>query len=283
MNVWYALVDLLPFEWAQSGSMLFMKNALLAVLVISPLFGLLSTMVVENRMSFFSDALGHSAFTGMAIGTLASAAIDPLWCAVLFSAVFALLFTWVRRRTSLASDTVIGVFSATAVALGIFIATFGGGSFTKFNALLIGDILSVEPAKIGLLALILLLVVILWLCSFNQLMLSSVHPALADSRGIKVFWQEALFSIAIAVVVTISMTWVGLLVINSLLVLPGAAARNLARNMRQYHLFSLLFAIISGVAGLMLSYYLGSSAGASITLCLAVLFAAAFLLRNRRV
>ena len=282
MSVWYALVDLLPFEWAQSGSMLFMKNALLAVLVISPLFGLLSTMVVENRMSFFSDALGHSAFTGMAIGTLASAAIDPLWCAVLFSAVFALLFTWVRRRTSLASDTVIGVFSATAVALGIFIATFGGGSFTKFNALLIGDILSVEPAKIGLLALILLLVVILWLCSFNQLMLSSVHPALADSRGVKVFWQEALFSIAIAVVVTISMTWVGLLVINSLLVLPGAAARNLARNMRQYHLFSLLFAIVSGVAGLMLSYYLGSSAGASITLCLAVLFAAAFLLRNRR-
>lgn len=282
MSVWYALVDLLPFEWAQPGSGFFMKNALLAVLVISPLFGLLSTMVVENRMSFFSDALGHSAFTGMAIGTLASAAIDPLWCAVLFAAAFALLFTWVRRRTSLASDTVIGVFSSTAVALGIFIATFGGGSFTKFNALLIGDILSVEPAKIGLLALILLLVVVLWLLSFNQLMLSSVHPALADSRGIKVFWQEALFSIAIAVVVTISMTWVGLLVINSLLVLPGAAARNLARNTRQYHLFSLVFALVSGVAGLMLSYYLGSSAGASITLCLALLFAAAFLLRTRR-
>ena len=282
MNVWYTIVDLLPFEWAQSGSMFFMKNALLAVLVISPLFGLLSTMVVENKMSFFSDALGHSAFTGMAIGTLLGAVIDPLWCAVLFALVFSLLFTWVRRRTHLASDTVIGVFSSTAVALGIFIATLGGGSFTKFNALLIGDILSVEPGKIGLLALILLLVVVLWLSSFNRLMLSSVHPALADSRGIKVFWQEALFSAAIAVVVTISMTWVGLLVINSLLVLPGAAARNLARNMRQYHLYSLLFAIVSGVAGLMLSYYLGSSAGASITLCLAIIFAVSFPLRNRR-
>ena len=281
MNVWYTIVDLLPFEWAQSGSMFFMKNALLAVLVISPLFGLLSTMVVENKMSFFSDALGHSAFTGMAIGTLFGAVIDPLWCAVLFALVFSLLFTWVRRRTHLASDTVIGVFSSTAVALGIFIATLGGGSFTKFNALLIGDILSVEPGKIGLLALILLLVIVLWLSSFNRLMLSSVHPALADSRGIKVFWQEALFSAAIAVVVTISMTWVGLLVINSLLVLPGAAGRNLARNMRQYHLYSLLFAIVSGVAGLMLSYYLGSSAGASITLCLAVIFAVSFPLRNR--
>lgn len=282
MNIWYSIVDLLPFEWAESGSMFFMKNALLAILVIAPLFGLLSTMVVEQKMSFFSDALGHSAFTGMAIGTLISAAIEPMWCAVLFAIVFALLFTWVRRRTHLASDTVIGVFSSTAVALGIFIATFDGGSFTKFNSLLIGDILSVEPAKIGLLALILLLVVILWLFSFNQLMISSIHPALADSRGIRVFWQEALFSIAIAVVVTLSMTWVGLLVINSLLVLPGAAARNLAKNVRQYHLFSLLFALAAGIAGLMLSYYFGSSAGASITLCLAVIFTGTFLLRKKR-
>ncbi len=282
MNIWYAIVDLLPFEWAESGSMFFMKNALLAILVISPLFGLLSTMVVENKMSFFSDALGHSAFTGMAIGVLISATVNELWCAVIFALFFALLFTFVRRRTDLASDTVIGVFSSTAMALGIFISTLGGGSFTKFNVLLIGDILSVEPAKIGLLALLLLLVIILWLAAFNRLMLSSLYPALADSRGVKVFWQEALFSAAIAVVVTITMTWVGLLVINSLLVLPGAAARNLARNMRQYHLFSLIFAIASGIAGLMLSYYLGSSAGASITLCLAILFLISFLLRKKR-
>ena len=283
MNVWYAIVDILPFEWAEPGSMFVMKNARLAILIISPLFGLLSTMVVGKKMSFFSDALGHSAFTGMAVGTLISAAVDQLWCAVIFAVVFALLFTWVRKKTNLASDTVIGVFSSTAMALGIFISTLNGGSFTKFNALLIGDILSVEPAKIGLLALILLLVIMLWLVSFNQLMLSSIHPALADSRGVKVFWQEALFSVAIAVVVTISMTWVGLLVINSLLVLPGAAARNLARNVRQYHLYSLIFALASGIAGLMLSYYFGSSAGASITLCLAVIFAVSFPLRSRRI
>ena len=263
-----------PFHWQ------FMRNALLAVLVLSPLFGLLSTMVVTSRMSFFSDALGHSAFTGIAIGTLCGLA-DPLWMAVLLAAVFALLFTYVRRKSNMASDTVIGVFSSTAVALGIFIATFGGGSFTQYNSLLIGDILSVEPAKIALLAVILLVVVLLWLCSFNQLMLSSIHPALADSRGVGVFWQEAVFSAAIAVVVTVSMTWVGLLVINSLLVLPAAAARNVARNMRQYHLASLLGALLSGLAGLMTSYYIGSSAGASITLYLAVWFAVTFLLRKK--
>ncbi len=282
MELWYALVDLLPFEWAEPGSMYFMKNALLAVLVISPLFGLLSTMVVESRMSFFSDALGHSAFTGMAIGALAGSIVDPLWCAVFFALAFSLLFTWVSHRSGMANDTVIGVFSSTSVALGIFLATYGGRSFSKFNALLVGDILSVEPKKILLLGGILALTVILWVVSYNQLMFSSVHPTLAASRGIQVFWQEALFSAAVALVVTVSMTWVGLLVINSLLVLPGAAARNLARNLRQYHLLSLVGAVAAGIAGLLTSYYISASAGACITLYLAVWFALTFLLRTKR-
>ena len=280
MEFLYFLIDLLPFEWAEPGSMYFMKHAFLAVLVIAPLFGVLSTMVVHSHMSFFSDALGHSAFTGMAIGALFGFG-EPTWAAVIFSVVFAVLFNLVRRRSHLASDTVIGVFSSTAVALGIFISTLGGRSFTKFNSLLIGDILSVEPSKVGLLALILLLVLVLWAVSFNQLMLSAVHPALADSRGIKVFWQETIFSAAIAVVVTISMTWVGLLVINSMLVLPAAAARNVARNMWQYHLLSLLGALCAGFSGLMTSYYIGASAGASITLYLALWFMLTFLVRKK--
>ncbi len=271
MELWYALVDLLPFEWAEPGRMLFMKNALLAILVISPLFGLLSTMVVQSRMSFFSDALGHSAFTGIAIGSLCGLAA-PMGAAVVFALCFSLLFTWVRHKTSLASDTVIGVFSSTAVALGIFAATLGGGSFTKFNALLIGDILSVEPGMIALLLGILAVMLVLWVCCYNSLLLSALHPALADSRGVRVFWQEAVLNAAIAVVVTLSMTWVGLLVINSLLVLPGAAARNLAKNTRQYHLFSVLGAVLCGVGGLMCSYYWGASAGAAVTLILALYF-----------
>jgi len=280
MELWYSLLSVLPFEWAQPGQMFFMKHALLAVLVISPLFGILSTMVVHSRMSFFSDALGHSAFTGMAIGAICGFH-EPTWAAVVFAILFALLFNLVRRRSALASDTVIGVFSSTAVALGIFLSTLGGRSFTKFNSLLIGDILSVEPAKIGVLALILGLIVVLWALSFNQLMLSAVHPALADSRGIRVFWQETVFSVAIAVVVTLSMTWVGLLVINSLLVLPGAAARNVARNMTQYHAISLIGAVAAGIAGLMTSYYIGASAGAAITLYLSVWFMVTFLLRKK--
>ena len=281
MALWYALVSLLPFDWAAADGLRFMKDALLAILVVTPLFGLLSTMVVESRMAFFSDALGHSAFTGMAIGALCGLT-EPVWAAVVFAVVIALLFTLVRQRTHMASDTAISVFSSAAVALGIFLSTLGGQSFTKFNTLLIGDILSVAPAEIGLLALLLVLLVALWLTSFNQMMLSSVHQALADSRGIRVVWKNFLFTAAIAVVVTITMSWVGLLVINALLVLPGAAARNVAKNLPQYHLVSILGGLICGVAGLMVSYRLGTSTGASITLLLALWFFVSLAFRGRR-
>lgn len=281
MEIWYQLLSFLPFEWAQPGTMLFMKNALLGILVLCPLLGLLSCHVVTGNMSFFSDALGHSAFTGIAIGSICGMAF-PLGMAVALSVVFALLFTYVRRKSNLSGDTVIGVFSSTAVALGILIATWGGGSFTKFNNYLIGDILSVRPAEIGVLAIVLILVAVVWCLCSNGLFLSVLHPNLAHSRGVKVGAVQALFTVVIAVVVTMALSWVGLLVINSLLVLPGAAARNFAKNLRQYHLLSVLGALICGILGLMASYYWGCSTGAAVSLLLAVYFFAGFLLRRGR-
>jgi len=278
MSVWYALLDLLPFQWL---SMNFMKNALLAVLLMAPLFGLLSTMIVTGKMSFFSDALGHSGFTGIAIGVLCSSSLPMGW-AVALAVAIALLFSYVKSKTSHAAETIISVFSSTAVALGIFIATMNGSSFTKFNKYLIGDVLSVTPGEIGLLLLVLVLVAALWLLASNRLFLSSIHPQLASSRGIPVGGYETLFTVSIAVVVTLSMSWVGLMVVNSLLVLPAAAARNIAKNLREYHLFSVLGALVCGVAGLITSYYLGSSTGAVISLYLAVYFAVTFCLRGRR-
>ena len=157
-----------------------------------------------------------------------------------------------------------------------------GSSFTKFNKYLIGDILSVTPGEIGLLAIVLLLVVVLWLLASNRLALTAVHPQLASSRGIPVRGYETLFTVSIAVVVTLAMSWVGLMVINSLLVLPAAASRNIARNMREYHLFSVLGALLAGILGLITSFYLGSSTGAVISLYLAVYFIVTFCFRKRR-
>lgn len=276
MSLWYWFCDILPIEMLRWD---FMKNALLALLLMAPLFGLMSTMIVTGRMSFFSDALGHSAFTGIAIGAICGMSA-PTWAAVLFSVVFALIFSYVRSRSNQAADTLIGVFSSTAVALGIFIATIGGGSFTKYNKYLIGDILSVTPTEIGLLALVLLAVLVFWVLCANRLTLTAIHPQLASSRGIPVGLSQTLFTVAIAVVVTLSISSVGLLILNSLMVLPGASARNVSKNLRQYHGFSVLFALLAGIGGLTVSYYLGCSAGAAISLILAVIFAVTFVLRK---
>lgn len=276
MQLWYDFWALLPFDMFHWN---FMCNALLAVLLMAPLFGLCSTMIVTGRMSFFSDALGHSAFTGIAIGCICGLG-EPTWVAVVFAAAFAVLFSYVRSRSSQAADTIIGVFSSTAVALGIFVATLGGDSFTKYNRYLIGDILSITPGQIGLLAIVLLATIVFWIICSNKLTLASVHPQLAASRGIRVGLIQGAFTVFIAVVVTLSISWVGLLILNSLLVLPAAAARNIAKNLRQYHCLCVLFALIAGVAGLVISYCLGTSAGASISLVLAAIFAVCFLFRK---
>ena len=278
MSLWYAICEALPLEMLRWD---FMKNALLALLLMAPLFGLLSTMIVTGRMSFFSDALGHSAFTGIALGCIFGMTM-PIYAAVIFSVLFALLFSFVRSRSNQAADTLIGVFSSSAVALGIFVATLGGGSFTKYNKYLIGDILSVTPAEIGLLAAVLFIVLIFWVLSVNRLTLTAIHPQLASSRGIPVGLSQTLFTVAIAVVVTLTISSVGLLILNSLLVLPGASARNVAKNLRQYHGFSVLFALLAGLGGLCVSYYSGCSAGAAISLLLALIFAVTFPLRRMR-
>ena len=278
MSIWYSFCEFLPFEMLQWN---FIKNALLALLLMAPLFGLLSTMIVTGRMSFFSDALGHSAFTGIAIGSIFGLTA-PIWAAIGFSIAFSLLFSWVRSRSNQAADTLIGVFSSSAVALGIFIATLGGGSFTKYNKFLIGDILSVTPGEIGMLAAVLVCVLVFWMLFSNRLSLIAIHPQLASSRGIRVGLSQTLFTTAIAVVVTLSISSVGLLILNSLLVLPAASARNLARNLREYTVFSVVFALVAGLGGLTVSYYLGSSAGAAISLILAAIFAFTFALRKVR-
>ncbi len=278
MKLWYDLWQLLPFEMLHWD---FMCNALLAVILMAPLFGLCSTMIVSGRMSFFSDALGHSAFTGIAIGCICGAG-DPTWVAVIFALAFSLLFSYVRSRSNQAADTIIGVFSSTAVALGIFVATLGGGSFTKYNRYLIGDILSITPGQIGLLALVLLAVVFFWCLFSNKLVLSAVHPQLAASRGIRTGLLHGAFTAFIAIIVTLCISSVGLLILNSLLVFPAAASRNISRNQKQYNLFSVLFASVAGILGLVLSYYLGASSGAAISLILAVTFALSFSFRKAR-
>ena len=267
MEMIYTLLGSLPAAWLQHG---FMKNAFLAVLLVTPLFGLLSTMVVSNRMAFFSDSLGHGAFTGLALGVLLGW-FSPRLSLVIFSVIFAFLITYIKSRSSASTDTIIGVFSSTGIALGLMLMSYGGG-FNKFSSYLIGDLLSISPEEIRALFLVFLAVVLVWAVVFNSLLVLSINPSFARSRGIPAFLVEALFASVLAVVVAVSIQWVGLLIINSLLVLPAAAARNIAQDVKGYHLLSVAIALFSGITGLVAAYYCNMAAGATIVVVAAVVF-----------
>jgi len=234
-------------------------------------------MVVNNKMAFFADALGHSALTGIAIGVILGIQ-NPIWSMLAFSLMLAVLIIKVKNVNTSSTDTIIGVLGSTAVALGVVILSFRGG-FTKYSVYLIGDLLSISKIDLLVLPIIFIVVVIIWSIAFNKILLVSVNQLLAKSRGINVEFYEYLFTITVAVIVTISIQWVGVLIISSMLVLPAAAARNISENIRQYHIYSIAIALVSGVTGLILSYFLGSASGATMVLIASMSFGITFFMK----
>lgn len=267
IELWYRIVELLPFSWV---SYEFMKNALLSVIIVTPCFGLVGTMVVGNRMAFFSDVIGHSALTGIAIGVvLGFTDVRPVM--IIFAVIISVAINLILEKTKASSDTVIGVFSASTVALGVALLS-SGGSFNKYSVFLIGDILSVTRIEILYLLLLLAAVIIFWIFFGSYLALISVEPSLAYDRVISPFIVRTLFSILVALVVILSIRWVGLLIINSLFILPAASARLISGSIKNYYFRSMLISLLSGISGLIISFYTGSACGAAIVLCSAVVY-----------
>lgn len=276
MEIMYALLEnLFPFSWVEFT---FMKNAFIAILLIAPLFGLVGTMIVNNKMSFFSDAMGHCALTGIALGIMLG--VDNYIISMIgFSILFALGISSIIESKISSSDTIIGVFSSAGIALGIVILSARGG-FSKYSGYLIGDILSISKKEIQALAIILVIVLAVWVVSFNKLMIASLNSDMARSKQINVKFYKNTFVILIALIVTVSLKWVGMLIINSLLVLPAASARNITKNMKAYHLISVIFSLFAGISGLIISYYIGTSAGATIVLISSLIFFITFFINR---
>ena len=248
----------------------FMRYAFVAVLLLTPLLGLIGTMVVNNKMAFFSDAIGHSALTGIAIGVMIGFG-TPVVALILFSILLAVIITVLKRKQISNTDTIISVVASVSTALGIVILS-AGSSFNKYTQYIIGDILNVSKSDILFLAITLLVTILLWYFVYNRLLLTSLNRTIARSRGVPVFLYELLFSCLVAVVVAISIQWVGLLVINALIVIPSATSKLLAKNVKQYTLFSVVFSLCSGLGGLVLSYYIDTAAGATIVLINGILY-----------
>ena len=266
-NIYNILEFLLPFSWCNYD---FMKNAFLAIILITPLFGLIGTMVVNNKMAFFSDSIGHSALTGVAIGIILGIS-NPTISMILFAILFAFLLNIIKNRRTSSTDTIISVFSSTAIAIGLLLLAKNGG-INKYSNYLVGDILSITPQEIFWLLIVLLVTIIFWFLKFNKVLAISTNTTLAKSKGINIKLIENVFIILIAVVVMLCIKWVGVLLINALLILPAASSRNISKNMREYHMWSIIFSIVSGILGLILSYYYKLATGSTIVIIASIIF-----------
>lgn len=268
MSIIYDVLEkIVPFQWISYD---FMKNAFIAVLIITPLFAILGTMIVNQKMAFFSEALGHSAYTGIGIGVVFGFANKNV-SMLIFAVIFALGLNRIKRKNTVSTDTIISVFSSLGTALGLVILS-SGGNFSKYSNLLVGDVLSITPKEIRLLGIVFVLAIIFWVFAFNKLHAISINSSLAKSKGVKVEYIEDIFAVLIAVIIMFSIRWVGILIINALLILPAASSRNISNNMREYHLYSVVISIFSGILGLVLSYYNNTATGPTIVLVASVVF-----------
>ena len=198
---------------------------------------------------------------------------------IFFAIVFALLLNWVKNKTTYGADTIISVFSSIAIALGLAILA-QSGNFNKYSSYLVGDILSITNVEILYVFLTFVTVMIFWYFTFNKLNVISINTSLAKSRGINIKLIDNIFVILIAIIVMISIRWIGILLINSLLILPAASSRNIAKNMRTYHLYSVIFSIFSGMLGLILSYYYNIPTGPMIVMISGIIYFATFGLKR---
>lgn len=274
----YALMDfLLPLSFAEPE---FMKRALLAVLFVAPSAAAVGVPLVQFRMAFFSDAIGHSAFTGVALGVLLG--IHPLLTMVAFGLFVAWAITLVKGRTGLSPDTVIGVFFSTVIALGIAVISAQKGLTRNLQAYLYGDLLAISGAEVVWMAALFLAVAVYLFFTFNRILLLGVHEGFARSLGVRGRALEISFSLAVALVVTTAIRAVGILLVTALLVVPAAAARNTARTAAAAFWIAIAISLASGFAGIAASYYLDTATGATIVLFAAAFFALTALLRLAR-
>lgn len=268
---------LLPFEWASHD---FMRRALLAIILIGPAAAAMGIHMINFRMSFFSDAISHSAFTGIALGILMS--FNPLLTMVAFGLLIGMIIVRIRKRSKLSIDTIIGVAFSTSVALGIVIISARRGLTKNLHSFIYGDVLAVSEVEILLMFFLSVAVFAFTFWMYNRLVMMAVNEEVAKTKGVNTSLYEYIFSILLTLVVCLSIRVVGILLVTALIIVPAAVGRTLSRNVGELFWFSLLTALVASIVGLILSYYWDSATGATVVLVCAAFFFIAQLAKGMR-
>ena len=264
---------LFPFECMEPE---FMRRAMLGLLLIAPLAALSGVQVVNSRMSFFSDAIGHSAFAGVAVGLIFSLPVDFTMPAL--ALVIGLLIMYLRRGSRLSTDTVIGIIFSAVVAFGLWIVNRNREASRGLNMFLYGDVLTIGDNEIALLFVLLAAFLVFQFFGWNRMLHIAVNEQIAGVHRIPVALYQYVFAGLLSLVVILCVRAVGVLLVTAILIVPAATARNLARNSRQLFFLSLVFSYVSCAGGLLISaqQWANVPSGAAIVLLASVMFAVSF-------
>ncbi|MBI6955714.1 MULTISPECIES: metal ABC transporter permease [unclassified Pseudomonas] len=277
-------------DWATAGYLPealaygFVVNALLAGVMIGPVLGGLGTLVVVKRFAFFSEAVGHAALTGVAIGILLGEPYTgPYGSLFGYCLLFGILLNFLRNRTGLSPDTLIGVFLSVSLALGASLLLMLAGKINVhiLENVLFGSVLTVSAQDLLVLGIVAVLVLALALPLYNRIMLASFNPQLAAVRGVAVKTLDYLFVVLVTLVTVASVKVIGAILVGALLVIPAAAARLVSQSLKGFFFVSVIIATLSTLLGILLPivFDLPVPSGAAIILVAGICFALAALAR----
>lgn len=267
-----------PFQYE------FVINGLLCALVIGPLLGVLGTMVMIKRMAFFSQAVGNAAMTGVAIGVLIGESYSSPYVSMFaFCLLFSLSLKYTQHRTNLPTDTLIGVFLSISLALGASLLLFVSARINThvMESVLFGSILTVDHTDMNVLLVVTIICACVGLPMYNAMLLSSIHPSLAHARGVRVRMVEYVFVVMVTLVTVACLKIIGAVLVEALLLIPAAAARNVSRTLGELTTRSVAIATLSCIIGVLvpMQFNIPVPTGGAIVLVAAAIFIVTTIIR----
>jgi len=262
----------------------FVVNGFLCALVVGPLLGGIGTMVVIKRMAFFSQAVGHAALTGVAVGVIIGESYTAPYVSMFsFCILFGLFLNFAKNRTKMSSDTLIGVFLSISLAIGATALLWVSARVNThiLDTVMFGSILTVNDTDMTVLLVTTLVTALVALPLYNQMLLASLNPSLAHVRGINVHLLEYVFVLLVTILTVACVKIVGAVLVEALLLIPAAAARNLNRSIRGFVIWSIIFSTASCLIGVYapMRWDLPVPSGGAIILTAAMIFLATMIIR----
>lgn len=256
------MIEMLSYE--------FMQRALLAGMLIALLASISGTFVVLKRYSMISETLAHSALVGVAVGLVAG--YNPLWIAVAVAILSAWLIEYLRSSFSLYSDAILAILLSGSLAIAVIIVSLGGAFNNSLFSYLFGSILSVSNEDVVTIMIVGSVALTLLLAFAKELYFIAYDEEVAKTSGIKVKMLNFLLVTVVAVIIALSIRVVGSLLIGALMVIPTVSALQYRVGFLNTMLLSIMFALLSVVGGMTLSFYFSLPSGATIVICVLIIF-----------